>query len=335
MAISALSIVARCAPGRTSSRAPGMPSARVRECGSTGVEGSSAPADDERRHGDRGEPVAVVPRRDRLAAARRSPRPAGRGDLPLSSATTSGCAAAHPGVNQRATTASAIDAVPPACDRGDPLDPRRAVGEVGGGAAQREAGQPLAGAPSRGTCRPSRPATARTTPPAPARGRRAARGRRRRGRPSRTGPAAPGSRRGRGGRCGSRGSARRARAAARHISTVDPSEPANTSTGASRGPSSAWCSLTGRTVVIDRRVASSASVGGVVILRSTETCSSQPVSARTCSTETPGCSAVSMSSLDSGSGSSTPRSVITRAGPRAAQAEHARGRRGRCRSRPR
>ena len=37
--------------------------------------------------------------------------------------------------------------------------------------------------------------------------------------------------------------------------------------------------------------------------------------ARTCSTVTPGCSAVSTSSLDSGSGSSTPRSVITRTGP--------------------
>ena len=38
------SIVARCAPGTISNRAPGMPAASVRACGSTGVAASSAPA---------------------------------------------------------------------------------------------------------------------------------------------------------------------------------------------------------------------------------------------------------------------------------------------------
>src|SRR5262245_195921 len=64
-----------------------------------------------------------------------------------------------------------------------------------------------------------------------------------------------------------------------------------------------------------RRIASSSGDGAGSVRRSVATRSAQPVARRASSTVIPSCTPVSVSSRVSGSGSSTPRSVITRLGP--------------------
>src|SRR5262249_35630854 len=76
----------------------------------------------------------------------------------------------------------------------------------------------------------------------------------------------------------------------------------------------AWCASLVRRWR-SRNTLSSASLGGLVSSSFAANFSAQPVAAATCSAVTPGCKAVTVNSLVTGSGTMTQRSVMTLVGP--------------------